>query len=65
MENWKSFLNKNVRIIINDLPSLYPKHKDGVVVEFTSTHLILKQFDRDEPVALLLNDIRRIEILGE
>jgi len=62
LENWKEFLDKYVRVIINDPPSLYPKHKDGIVKAFTSTHLILQQ---EKEVALLLSDIRRIEIRDE
>jgi len=60
MENWNRFLNKQVRIIINDAPSVYPKHKDGLVKGFTTTHILLQQQDQD--IALLLTDIRRIEI---
>lgn len=62
LENWKIFLNREVRIIINDPPSPYPKHKDGVITGFARTHLILKQEDKD--IALLLTDIRRIEVKG-
>lgn len=63
MESWKHFLNKKVRCIINDAPSPYPKHKDGEVAGVTKTHLILKEEDKE--IALLLSDIRRIEIREE
>ena len=59
-ENWKGFIKKTVRVIINDLPSPVPKHKDGIVMGFTPTHLIIKQNGKE--VALLLSDIRRIEL---
>lgn len=62
MEGWEKFLEKHVRVIINDSPSPYPKHKDGIVKGFTQTHLILKQENKD--IALLLSDIRRIEIIN-
>jgi len=62
MEQWKDFLNKKVRIIINDAPSPYPKYKDGIVKGFTDTHIILLQNNTE--IALLLTDIRRIEIRG-
>jgi len=58
-ETWKDFIDKRVRVIINDNPSKYPKHKDGIIRGFTNTHLILEQEDRK--IALLLTDIRRME----
>ncbi len=60
LEAWKSFLNKEVRIIINDPPSPYPKSKDGIFLDITPTHIILKQPTGN--VALLLTDIRRIQL---
>lgn len=63
MEQWKDFLNKRARIIINDAPSPYPKFKDGIVKGFTTTHIILLQNNIE--IALLLSDIRRIEIKGD
>lgn len=59
LESWKNFLGKQVRVIINDLPSPIPKHKDGLVLGFTTTHLILHCEGQD--IALLLTDIRRIQ----
>jgi hypothetical protein len=63
MEGWENFLNKKVRIIIYDYPSQYPKFKDGVLKAITPTHLILLQINIE--VAILLADIKRIEIRGE
>ena len=60
LESWKSFLNKTVRVIVNDYPDKFPKHKDGLLIGITETHLILQQ--HEQPVALLLADIRRIEV---
>ena len=57
---WGHFLNQEVRVIINDNPSPYPKHKDGLVKGFTNTHLIILQDNKE--IALLLTDIRRVEI---
>ncbi|MBI1935710.1 hypothetical protein HYS31_04685 [Candidatus Woesearchaeota archaeon] len=61
LEHWKGFLNKNVRVIIEDKPSPIPKHKDGILEGITDTHLILKRNGNTE--ALRLIDIRRVEVL--
>ena len=60
-EHWNQFLNKEVKVIVEDAPSPYPKMKEGYIEEITSTHLILKRETKTE--ALRLNDIRRVEII--
>ena len=60
MESWKEFLNKKVNVIIDDPPSPYPKSKEGLLIEVTPTHLILKRNDKTE--ALRISDIRRVEL---
>ena len=62
-ENWKVFLNKKVNVIVDDPPSPYPKSKEGILIEVTTTHLVLKRNDKTE--ALRLTDIRRVEKRGE
>lgn len=64
-KEWTEFINEQVRVIINDLPSPYPKCKDGKVIKVTTTHLFLQLNDKPKPIALLLTDIRRIEIKGD
>ena len=59
-ESWKEFLNKKVNVIVDDPPSPYPKSKEGILVDVTPTHLILKRNDKTE--ALRISDIRRVEL---
>lgn len=61
MEEWKNFLTKKVKIILDDLPSPYPKKKEGLLTEINDTHAIIKKED-DSIEALRLTDIRRIEV---
>lgn len=61
-ESWKEFLHKKINVIVDDPPSPYPKSKDGVLIEVTPTHLVLKRNDKTE--ALRLSDVRRIELRG-
>ena len=60
MEQLEEFLHKQVRCIVEDRPSPYPRPKDGIVKSITNTHIILEQ--KDKIIALLLSDIRRIEL---
>lgn len=59
MENWKDFLHKKINVIVDDPPSPYPKSKEGILIEVTPTHLVLKRNDKTE--ALRISDIRRVE----
>lgn len=59
-ESWKEFLNKKVNVIIDDPPSPYPKSKEGLLIDVTPTHLVLKRNDKTE--ALRISDIRRVEL---
>lgn len=59
-ESWKEFLNKKVNVIVDDPPSSYPKSKEGLLIDVTPTHLILKRNDKTE--ALRITDIRRVEL---
>jgi hypothetical protein len=61
LENWKSFLNQSVRVIIEDKPNPNPKHKDGFLETVTDTHLILRR-ENGNAEALRLADIRRVEL---
>ena len=60
MEKWKSLLKKYVNVIVDDPPSPYPKKKEGILDQITETHIILLK-ENNEPEALRLTDIRRIE----
>lgn len=62
MESWKEFLNKRVNVIVDDLPSPYPKSKEGILIDVTPTHLVLKRNDKTE--ALRISDVRRVELRG-
>jgi ribosome maturation factor RimP len=63
LEHWKDLLNKDVKVIYDDKPSPYPKHKLGQLKEITITHLILLRDNKTE--ALRLTDIRRVEVVGD
>ena len=58
-EQWKDFLNKEIKVIVDDPPKLYPKFKQGILIGLNETHLILKWNNKTE--AIRLSDIRRIE----
>jgi hypothetical protein len=58
MENWKEFLNKNIKLIYDD-GSSHPSKKVGLLIGFTETHLILKINSHKE--AILLSKILRVE----
>ena len=60
-DNWKDFLNKDIKIIIEDKPSPYPKHKEGILEKISTTHLIIRKSDGSIE-ALRLIDIRRVEL---
>jgi hypothetical protein len=68
-ESWKLFLNKEVKVIIEDLPSPIPKSKSGVLNEITDTHIILIRTLIDDgikiikPEILRISDIRRVELV--
>jgi hypothetical protein len=61
LEKWNIFLNKKIRVIIDDRPEIYPKHKDGILKAITPTHLILQR-ENGQDEALRISDIRRVEV---
>jgi hypothetical protein len=58
LEQWKSFLNKNIKVIIEDTD--FPKKKQGVCKNVSETHLFLDSGFKTE--ALLLTKILRVEV---
>jgi hypothetical protein len=58
MENWKTLINKKAKIIFEDGENHFSK-KEGIIIEFTPTHLILKTGSFNEAVNLI--KILRIE----
>jgi len=52
MENWKTLINKKVKIIFEDGENHFSK-KEGVIVEATPTHLILKTESFNEAINLI------------
>jgi hypothetical protein len=57
MENWKSLINKKAKIVFEDGKDHFSK-KEGIIIEFTPTHLILSSNE-----AINLIKILRIEEL--
>jgi hypothetical protein len=59
MENgkWKDFLNKKIKLIIEDTD--FPKKKEGILLNVSETHLFLKTEYKTE--IILLTKILRIE----
>lgn len=57
-EQWKGFLNKNIKVIIEDTD--FPKKKEGICKNVSETHLFLDLGFRTE--ALLLTKILRVEV---
>lgn len=62
MERWKFLLNKKVKVIFEDGNNHFSK-KEGIVLEFTQTHIILKTEHSTE--AINLSKILRIEEVKE
>ena len=62
MEKWKFLLNKKVKVIFEDGINHFSK-KEGIVIEFTQTHVILKTASSTE--AINLSKILRIEELQD
>ena len=58
MEQWRFLINKKVKVIFEDGSNHFSK-KDGIVLEFTQTHIILKTISSTE--AINLSKILRIE----
>lgn len=59
MEQWKQMLYTQVKVILDDSPSIYPKLKLGILQGVSDTHLFLKTDKKTEAIRLL--DIRRVE----
>ena len=57
MENWKTIINKKVKVIFEDGENHFSK-KEGIVIEFTPIHLFLASNE-----AINLIKIFRIEKL--
>lgn len=62
MEKWRSLINKKVKLIFEDGENHFSK-KEGVIIEFTSTHLVLKTEFSTE--AINLTKILRVEEVRE
>lgn len=60
MEKWKILINKKVKIIFEDGENHFSK-KEGIILEFTQTHVILKTETSNEAINLI--KILRIEEL--
>ena len=59
MEVWKNFLDKEIKIIYED-GGRFPSKKQGILIGFTETHLVLRIKFRVE--ALLLTKVIRCEV---
>ncbi len=56
---WKQFLNRKVRLIVED--GDYPRPKDGILVEVDDTHIWLKIEGKKLPVPFSRVSIKRVE----
>lgn len=59
LEFWKNYLNKRVKLILDD-GGIHPMKKEGILVSITETHLILQINSHQE--AILLSRIIRGEL---
>lgn len=57
---WEQYLNKEVRIMIEDSP--FPKPRDGIFINYNTTHIFLKVINKELPVPFLITTIRRIDV---
>lgn len=60
MEVWKELMDKEIKIIFEDGENHFSK-KQGLLIEVTTTHLIIKK--NDKPEAFNLNKILRVEVI--
>ena len=58
IKDWKLFLNKYVKVIRVDHPRENIVSKEGILIGFTNTHLIIEVYGK--PEALPLIDIKRV-----
>ena len=57
---WNLYLNKLVRLIVED--GQYPRPKDGILVEIDDTHVWLIISGKKLPMPFLRSTIRRMEL---
>ena len=57
---WREFIGRQVRLIVDDPPSTFPRPRDGIVKEVSETHLFLEINNKNVP--FLLTTIRRIDL---
>lgn len=60
---WNLFLNKQVKVIYDDVGSQFPRSKEGICKEITMTHLVLDNSNNSKIEAIRLADVRRVEVL--
>ena len=56
---WEKFKGKKVRLIIIDYP--HPKARDGIFIDYDSTHIFLQIGNDSEPKPFLRTSIKRID----
>lgn len=61
-KNWKIYLNKKVRLIINDYP--YPVPKDGIFRDIDHTHIFL-EIAPDKTIPFERSSVKRVEFKKE
>jgi len=59
-EYWNQYLNKEIILIIDDLP--YPKKREGLCVDVDETHIWLQTNIRKEPVPFSRTSVKRIDV---
>jgi len=60
MEEWKELMGKEIKIIFEDGENHYSK-KEGLLIEVTTTHVIIKNSSKVE--AFNLTKILRVEVI--
>lgn len=59
-KHWKNYINKRVRLIIEDIP--YPRPKDGIFIDIDETHIFLLLDNKEFPTPFLRTSVKRVEL---
>lgn len=57
---WEHFLNKNIVVILEDPPLLYPSKKEGILTGISDTHIFIINHKNNVKEAYNINLIRRL-----
>lgn len=60
-KNWKTYKNKQVKLIVKDVP--YPKTKTGIFIDIDETHIFLRVQGKAQPVPFERTDVKRVELM--